>query len=73
MSDDEEYMKSVIENGIELKVVGILKPNEEASAQSISGVVGYRSDLMTTLIERINDTEIVKEQLADPKLTYLQV
>ena len=67
MSDDEEYMKSVIENGIELKVVGILKPNEEASAQSISGVVGYRSDLMTTLIERINDTEIVKEQLADPE------
>lgn len=67
ISDDEEYMKSVIENGIELKVVGILKPNEEASAQSISGVVGYRSDLMTTLIERINDTEIVKEQLADPE------
>ena len=67
MSDDEEYMKSVIENGIEHKVVGILKPNEEASAQSISGVVGYRSDLMTTLIERINDTEIVKEQLADPE------
>lgn len=67
MSDDEEYMKSIIENGIELKVVGILKPNEEASAQSISGVVGYRSDLMTTLIERINDTEIVKEQLADPE------
>ncbi|WP_124099074.1 ABC transporter ATP-binding protein/permease [Ruminococcus sp. Marseille-P6503] len=67
MSGDEEYMKSVIENGIELKVVGILRPNEEASAESISGVVGYRSDLMKTLIEKINDTEIVKAQLADPE------
>ena len=67
MSDDEEYMKSVIENGIELKVVGILRPNEDASAQSISGVVGYRSDLMTTLIERINDSEIVQQQLSNPE------
>lgn len=67
MSDDEEYMKSVIENGIELKVVGILRPNEDASAQSISGVVGYRSDLMTTLIERINDSKIVQQQLSNPE------
>ncbi len=67
MSEDEDYMRSVIENGIDLKVVGILKPNEEASAQSIGGVIGYRSDLMKTLIDRINETEIVKEQKADPE------
>lgn len=67
MSDDEDYMKSVIDNGIELKVVGILKPNEDASAQSINGAVGYRSDLTKVLIEKVNEAEIVKEQQANPE------
>ena len=67
MSDDEDYMKSVIDNGIELKVVGILKPNEDASAQSINGAVGYRSDLTKVLIEKVNEAEIVKEQLENPE------
>lgn len=66
MSKDESYMKSVVDNGITLKVVGIIRPNEEASAASINGSLGYRHDLTELLINKVNDSEIVKQQLADP-------
>ena len=66
-SGDEEFMKSCIDNGIELKIVGILRPNENATATSISGSVAYLEALTKYVIEEINQSEIVKEQLADPE------
>lgn len=65
-SEDEEYMKKVIANGVDVKVVGILRPSEESVATSANGSIGYTADLMTNLINRVNDSEIVKEQLAKP-------
>jgi putative ABC transport system permease protein len=65
-SADEEYMKKVIANGMDVKVVGILRPSEESVATSANGSIGYTADLMTNLINRVNDSEIVKEQLANP-------
>ena len=63
MSDDESYMKEVISNSEELKIVGIIKPNSEAIVNtSTSGTVLYKPELMTHLVEEINDTEISKEQ-----------
>ena len=65
-SDNTEYMKDLIRNADELKVVGIIKQNSEAVGNNQSyGMVGYRHDLMTKVIEEINEKEIVKEQLAD--------
>ncbi len=64
MSDDEEYMKDVLSKAIELKIVGIIKPNEEAvTGGNTPGMVGYTHELMEHLIEEINKTDIVKEQL----------
>ncbi len=68
MSDNEAYMKEKVDNGITLKVVGIIRPNEEASASSISGSIAYRHDLMELLINKVNDSEIVKEQKASPDI-----
>ena len=66
-SEDEAYMKQVLEDALEIKVVGILRPAEGSSVNSISGSVGYTSQLMEYLIERVNDSEIVKAQKADPQ------
>ena len=63
-SDDEEYMKNLISNAEELKVVGIIKPNEEAvNGASTYGMVGYQHSLMTHLIKENESSEIVKEQI----------
>ncbi len=68
MTDDEDYMKKVIGNGTEVSVVGILRPSEDASSSSIAGAVGYRHDLMTHLIGEVENSEAVKEQLANPDI-----
>ncbi|MDE6149319.1 MAG: ABC transporter ATP-binding protein/permease, partial [Ruminococcus sp.] len=66
-SEDESFMKDVIDKGIELKVVGIVKPSEEASASSISGAIGYRHDLTTYLLDKVSSSEIVKDQISNPE------
>lgn len=63
-SDDEDYMKNLISNAEELKVVGIIKPNEEAvNGASTYGMVGYQHSLMTHLIKENESSDIVKEQV----------
>ena len=68
-SEDEEYMKSVIANSEEVKIVGIIKRNEEAvGGDSSYGLIGYRGELMDHLIKRINSSEIAKEQLSNKEI-----
>ena len=66
-SDDTEYMKELINKSLEIKVVGIIKPNKESVTTS-SGLVGYTKELTEYLINKINKTQIVQEQLADDKI-----
>ena len=64
-SDDTLYMKNKLENALELKVVGIIRPKEN-SEQTETGNIYYSSELMKYLINQINESEIVTEQMADP-------
>lgn len=66
-SEDEAYMKSVVDKGTELKIVGIVKPSDEASAESISGAIGYRHDLTTYLLDKVSSSEIIKDQMNNPE------
>ena len=65
-SDDDLYMTEVINNAEEVSVVGILRPKEGVTSTSISGTVGYLSSLTQYLVEKVNDSEIVKEQKENP-------
>lgn len=69
MSNDEEYMKKILKNAEDIKIVGIIKPNEEAVAgNSAFGMIGYTHALTEHLINKINEEEIVKEQLANKEI-----
>ncbi|MCI8272908.1 MAG: ABC transporter ATP-binding protein/permease [Clostridia bacterium] len=65
MSDNSEYMKRLVEDAEEIKIVGVVKPNEETIASSQAGVIGYNSELKEYVINKINEAEIVKEQKAN--------
>lgn len=65
-SGDTTYMKELVDSSPEIKVVGILRPNEEAAVTSVSGTIGYTHALTEHVIEEVNQTEIAKEQLATP-------
>ena len=69
-SSDESYMKKLIDKSLTLKVVGIIKPNEESSITT-SGEVGYTKELTDYVIENINNSEIAKEQLKNPDKSVL--
>ncbi len=66
-SQDEIYMIDKVDNAEEIKVVGILRPKEDTSVSTVGGTVGYTSALREHLINRVNDSEIVKEQKQDTK------
>ncbi|MDR1704146.1 MAG: ABC transporter ATP-binding protein/permease [Clostridiales bacterium] len=68
MRANEEFMKAVVENGVDIRVVGILWPREGAVATSINGVIGYTRELTDYVISAVQEAEIVKEQLAKPDI-----
>ena len=64
--DDEEYIKQKVNEAEEIKIVGILRPNDQsATASSSTSGLGYTKLLKEYVIEKSNDTEIVKEQKED--------
>ena len=67
---DKEYMKKVIDNGLTLKIVGIMKPNEESTNQT-SGEIGYTKELTEYVINKINETEISKEQISNKQTNII--
>ena len=68
--DDKSYMKTQIENGLELKIVGVLRQKEgtRSSVNSPSGGVAYTSALIDYTSEQIQSSDIVKEQEANPTI-----
>lgn len=62
IGDDEDSMELVIDHGYELKIVGIIKPNPDATVTSATGSFGYTSALTQYVIEQTNNSELVKEQ-----------
>ena len=66
MRENETYMKMVLESAEELKIVGIIRPNEDAVAQSISGTMGYTYALTEHIEEKVGASAIVAAQKENP-------
>ena len=64
-SKDDAYIESLIDNGTEIKIVGIIQPDPDAVATSINGTIGYTKALTDYVLEQTSKSEIVKEQLSD--------
>ena len=65
--NDQEYIKEKLENATNLKITGIIKPSEGSNISLVSGI-GYSSELMKFVINKINDSKIVKEQKNNPEI-----
>jgi len=60
-SNDLLYVSELVNNGLDLNIVGIIKP-KEGSNISVTNGVGYTKELTEYVINQINDSEVVKEQ-----------
>jgi len=67
MSEDPIFMQNVYDRSESVSIVGILRPNEDAVAASSSGLIGYTHALTELIVNRTNETEIVRAQLSYPE------
>lgn len=70
-SGDDNYVKSLIDNGVDLKIVGIIKPNEERMSNKVYGNIGYTRSLVDYAIDKTLETEIAKSQLDNKEINVL--
>ncbi len=66
MHSDDEYVQKLVNNAEQIKVVGIIRPSEGSIVVSTMGAIGYTADLTEYVVTATNDTEIVKQQKANP-------
>ncbi len=66
MSDDADYMAAQLANALDLRIVGVVKPNETANSNALSAGIAYTPALTQKLVERAANSQIVAEQLANP-------
>ena len=67
-SDDDAYMKEVVEKGEDLTIVGIVQPKEGTTAAMLTSGIYYPASLTSHLIEEAANSPIVQSQLASPQI-----
>ena len=67
MSNDADYMAAKVADGIDVRIVGVVQPNETANASALSPGIAYTHALTRQLMERAAGSQIVQEQLAHPE------
>lgn len=66
-TENTKYMKKLVENGEDLKIVGIVQPKEGATSTMLSQGICYTPELTNHVIEEAINSKIVKDQLKDSK------
>ena len=66
-----DFLYNTSEIGTQLKIVGIARPNEEATSTMVTGAIGYTQALTAYAIDTTASMDVVKEQLANPKQDVL--
>ena len=70
-AEDEEYMAEILDNAITIRIAGIIRPKEGTTMGSMTGVIGYTTDLTNHMIDKINAMQIITEQKASPEINVL--
>ena len=68
MSNDADYMAEQVERGLDLRIVGVVQPSPTAKSAALSQGIAYTPELTRALMDRAADSEIVRQQLANPEV-----
>ncbi|MGI6381653.1 MAG: ATP-binding cassette domain-containing protein [Tissierellaceae bacterium] len=71
IGNDEDELEKLVEDALQLRVTGIIKPAEDAKNANIRGAVGYTNALTDYIIEYSNNSPVVQAQLANPDTNIL--
>ena len=70
-SDDEAYMRDLINRGEDISIVGVVQPTEDASAAMLNTGIAYPAGLTEHIVEQAAASQIVKEQIQNPNINVL--
>ena len=67
----ETGLKYLYDNGTEIKITGIIRPSKDASAAMLKGSIGYTKALTEYVVNKANNSSLVKQQMDDPETDIL--
>ena len=67
MAEEDLGLRTLFHNGLEVKITGIIRQNEDAMSGMMTGAIGYTHDLVEHVVEQAADKDLVRRQLADPE------
>ncbi len=70
-SFDYDQNAYVAENGVALKIAGIIRPKEGATATSISGAIGYTKEFTDFILAKNAESEVINQQKETPDINVL--
>ncbi|MDR0888759.1 MAG: ABC transporter ATP-binding protein/permease [Coriobacteriales bacterium] len=70
-SNNTDYMTNLVNNGVDMHIVGIVKPDPDASVASLGMGIYYTQDLTDYLIQQAANSQIVKDQMANPSVDVI--
>ncbi len=68
LRDTDAGLQYLYDNGIDIKVTGIIRPNKDATATMLTGSIGYTYKLTEYVIEQSKQSDAIDAQLANPNI-----
>ncbi len=67
LAEEELGLRTLFNNGLEVRIVGVIRQNEDALSGMMTGSVGYTHELVEYIMTEAAKKDLVKEQLKDPE------
>ncbi len=67
LADEELGLRTLFNNGLEVKIVGIIRQNSDSVSGMMTGSIGYTHDLVEYVVQQAETKELVSRQLSDPE------
>ena len=71
LGEEDLGLKTLYNNGLELKIVGVIRQNEDAVSGMMTGAIGYTHALIEHIAREAEQKDLVKKQLADKDYNIL--
>ncbi|MGN0447085.1 MAG: ATP-binding cassette domain-containing protein [Acutalibacteraceae bacterium] len=71
MRNNAIYVKGQVEKGLDINIVGIIRPNDDNVLAVGTGCIGYPSELMDYALKKNSESKVVKEQLSNTEKDVL--
>ena len=71
LSEEDLGLKTLYNNGLELKIVGVIRQNEDAVSGMMTGAIGYTHAFIEHIAKEAEQKELVKKQLEDKEYNIL--